>query len=84
MIKCNVQVGKRIQVKAKGDLATVTKEFLCITAEIYNGLKKSNKSAADEFRNILFAALIDPNSPVLNPEKYENTSPSENLEKSLK
>ena len=79
MIKCNIKIDKKVRVNAKGTLTTVTKEFLLLTMEIYQGLKKNNESGAEEFRKTLFAFLIDPNSPL-----FKNPNNSEQPEKSPK
>ena len=49
MIKCKVQKGGTIQVKAKGTVSDVSKEFLTIASEIYHGIKRENEPAAEEF-----------------------------------
>lgn len=79
MIKCNIKIDKKVRVKAKGTITTVTKEFLLLTMEIYQGLKKNDESGAEEFRKMLFAFLIDPNSPL-----FKNPDDSEQPEKSPK
>ena len=80
MIKCNIKLcnfSKKNFVKAKGTVTTLTREVMLIIAEIYHGLKKDNENAAEEFRNLLFAFLVDPNSPL-----YKNLDDSEQPEKS--
>ena len=64
MIKCKVQKGGTIQVKAKGTVSDVSKEFLAIASEIYHGIKRENEPAAEEFRRLYIASAIDPESPV--------------------
>ncbi len=72
MIKCNIKFGKKLQIEAKGTSDTLAKELMLITREIYHSLKMKNESAAEDFRKLLFAFLIDPNSPLFkNPDDSE-------------
>lgn len=79
MIKCKFNRGKKALVKADGSLDTVTKEIMLVIREIYRRTQKENEDAAEEFRNLLFAFLVDPNSPL-----YKNPDDSEQPEKSPK
>lgn len=79
MIKCKFNRGKKALVKADGTLDTVTKETMLVIREIYQGTKKENEDAAEEFRNLLFSFLVDPSSPL-----YKNPDDSEQPEKSPK
>lgn len=68
MIKCNIHPRKKIfKIKAKGTPKDLTKETLAIICEMYSQIKKVDEPSAEKFRSVLFALLIDPNSPVLNP-----------------
>lgn len=77
MIKCTIRSGKKSLVKADGDFNTLTHETMLIAREIYQEMKKENEDAAEEFRQLLFAFLIDPNSPM-----FKNYTDSEQPEKS--
>lgn len=79
MIKCKFNHGKKALVKANGHLDTVTRETMLVIREIYQEAKKENEDAAEEFRNLLFAFLVDPNSPL-----YKNPDDSEHPKNSPK
>lgn len=79
MIKCKIKQGNKVLVKADGSLDTVTKETMLFIREVYQGIKKENEDAAEEFRNLLFAFLVAPSSPL-----YKNPDDSEQPEKSPK
>lgn len=65
MIKCNVNKEKcRIKVKANGTAQTINTELLALIKEIYLGIKSQDEPAADVFRAVLIASMLDPASPI--------------------
>lgn len=72
MIKCKADREKNyFKIKASGNLRYILTETLGIVSTIYNGLKKKNPELADEYKRILQASMIDPQSPVFTEEYFE-------------
>lgn len=65
MIKCNVNKEKdHIKVKIEGTAHTINIELMALIKGVYRGIKSGNEHAAEVFREVLIAALLDPASPI--------------------
>lgn len=72
MIKCKVNRKKNFcMVKAGGECRHIITETLGIISTIYSELKNQNPELADEYKRILQASMIDPQSPVFTEEYFE-------------
>lgn len=69
MLKCNIDRKKnRVQVKSSGTGEDITTEVLALIGEVYRGIRRSNKDVADNFKSIVIAGAIAPDSPVWKEE----------------
>ena len=65
MIRCKMSVDKNIQkVKANGKLNDLIAEAMAIIEIVYEGLYEKSPQAADEFKRLMQAGMLDPRSPV--------------------
>ena len=73
MIKCNVDRPKnKTAVKCGGSIIDVCVEGIFILGQLYQGIKAQNEEAAEQFRNSMLAALLDPNSTVYQEDRIKN------------
>lgn len=69
MLKCKIDKAKGpVYLKTKGDLATITVEFLALFRQLHYGIAQQNPEAAKEFRNTVIGAMLDPRSPLWKEE----------------
>ena len=64
MIEIVIGKFRGMKVRARGNAETVAKEIMAGTKVIYQNLNKQNAAAADEFKRLMIAGMIDPKSPV--------------------
>ena len=65
MIKCKIDRKRNYcKVASKGELRYIVTETIGLIAVIYEELKKSNPEAADEYKRLIQALVIDPKSPL--------------------
>ena len=70
MLRCKVNsITGGVMVRAKGP--NVATETLALIKTIYMAILQKNPVAADEYRRIIQAAMVDPKSPVFNIEAKE-------------
>ena len=64
MIKCKIDSNKNyIKLKAKGTPDELAKDAVALIMVSYNNLKNQNPKAANEYKRLIQAAVIDPQSP---------------------
>lgn len=68
MLKCKIKRKGTIRVKATGTAQDLMVETAAAIHEVYAGIKKENREAADGYKNQLLGLLLDPNSPVWEEE----------------
>lgn len=65
MLKCTMSRKKDlVKVKCKGTPSELAAEALAMVSAIYLGLAEKSDAAADDFKRIVQADMIDPKSPV--------------------
>lgn len=65
MLKCKVnKKKKRVRVKACGDMHTIVVEVLALFKTIHRAIEQKNPEDAQNFRNMVTAAMLDPASPL--------------------
>ena len=68
MIKCTIKSQGTVRVRAEGTPQDITNETLVLIKEVLRGLSKQDPELAKECRNVMVAALLDPNSPLWKEE----------------
>lgn len=72
MIKCKIDRKKNsCKVSAKGELTYIATETIGLIATIYESLKERNPEAADEYKRVIQASVIDPKSPLFKCKYFE-------------
>lgn len=64
MIKCNIEKGKKIKIKAAGPLNEINTDICTLIKMTYSTINQECPEAATEFKNQLIGVLLDPDSPV--------------------
>lgn len=65
MIKCKLDNKKKyVKIKAQGTPGELAKDTMVLIMLNYEQLKIKNPEAADEYKKLLQAAIIDPKSPL--------------------
>lgn len=72
MIKCKIDRKKNsCKVTAGGELNYIVTESIGLIATIHEGIKEKNPEAADEYKRLIQAAVIDPQSPLFKCKYFE-------------
>lgn len=72
MVEIVIGKFRGMKVRAKGNAETVAKEIMAGLKVIYQNLTEQNAAAADEFRRLMIAGVLDPKSPVWQKEEADH------------
>ena len=68
MVKIVINQFRSVRVRVKGNPTQIATEIMAGVKVVHQNLAKQNEAAADEFRRLMIAGMIDPKSPVWQKE----------------